>query len=89
MHGGADRRPPDEVYDLGVRDMELVNKFDNGLAGVAGDGGTTGVVVNSGNKRRDGPLLADGPVRRTRTTTTRSSRPRRPAPDRDQLAGNV
>ena len=39
----------DEVYGLGVRDMELVNKFDNGLAGVAGDSGTTGDAVNAGN----------------------------------------
>ena len=40
----------DEVYDLGVRQMELVNKFDNAFSGVAGDDGTTGVVVNQGNK---------------------------------------
>src|SRR6202008_2342853 len=39
----------DEVYDLGVRQLELINKFDNALAGVAGDGGTTGTVVNEGN----------------------------------------
>ena len=39
----------DEVYDLGVRQMELVNKFDNALSGVAGDEGTTGAVVNQGN----------------------------------------
>lgn len=39
----------DEVYDLGVRQMELVNKFDNALSGVAGDEGSTGVVVNGGN----------------------------------------
>ncbi|MGH9138512.1 MAG: hypothetical protein ACRD0G_15945, partial [Acidimicrobiales bacterium] len=42
-------RQLEEVYDLGVRQLELVNKFDNALAGVAGDGGTTGVVVNLGN----------------------------------------
>ena len=39
----------DEVYDLGVRQMELTNKFDNGLSGVTGDNGTTGVIVNQGN----------------------------------------
>ena len=43
-----------EVYDLGVRQMELVNKFDNALSGVAGDEGTTGVVVNQGNKAETG-----------------------------------
>jgi hypothetical protein len=43
-----------EVYGFGVRQMELINKFDNALAGVAGDGGETGVVVNSGNKLETG-----------------------------------
>jgi hypothetical protein len=38
-----------EVHDLGVRDLELVNKFDNALGGVAGDSGTTGVAVNAAN----------------------------------------
>jgi microsomal dipeptidase-like Zn-dependent dipeptidase len=38
-----------EVYDLGVRDLELVNKFDNALGGVAGDAGQTGVAVNAAN----------------------------------------
>ncbi|MGH3370267.1 MAG: hypothetical protein ACRDPR_09715, partial [Nocardioidaceae bacterium] len=42
-------RQLDEVHGLGVRQMELVNKFDNALSGVAGDEGTTGVVVNSAN----------------------------------------
>ena len=39
----------DEVHDLGVRQMELVNKFDNALSGVAGDEGETGVAVNGAN----------------------------------------
>jgi hypothetical protein len=43
-------RQLEEVHDLGVRDMELVNKFDNALAGVAGDDGAGGLVVNQGNK---------------------------------------
>lgn len=37
-----------EVADMGVRQMELINKFDNGLSGVTGDGGTTGMIVNQG-----------------------------------------
>ena len=41
----------DAVYDMGIRQMELVNKFDNALAGVAGDGGEVGVVTNQGNKK--------------------------------------
>ena len=44
----------DEVWDLGVRQMELVNKFDNALSGVAGDDGSTGMVVNQGNKAETG-----------------------------------
>ncbi|MCU1691480.1 MAG: Sphingolipid ceramide N-deacylase, partial [Frankiales bacterium] len=43
-----------EVYDMGVRQMELLNKFDSALAGVTGDNGTTGVVVNAGNKQVTG-----------------------------------
>ena len=39
----------DEMYGLGVRQMELVNKFDNALSGVTGDSGETGVLVNSAN----------------------------------------
>ena len=37
-----------EVIDMGVSQMEIVNKFDNGLSGVKGDGGTTGILVNGG-----------------------------------------
>ncbi len=42
-------RQLDEVHRLGVRQMELVNKFDNALAGVAGDTGEVGVLVNGAN----------------------------------------
>jgi microsomal dipeptidase-like Zn-dependent dipeptidase len=40
----------DEMYDAGVRQMEIVNKFDNAFSGVAMDGGFQGPVVNTGNK---------------------------------------
>ncbi len=39
-----------EVHDLGVRQLEFVNKFDNALSGVTGDSGSSGVVVNLGNR---------------------------------------
>ena len=39
----------DEIYDLGVRQVELVNKFDNSLTGVAGDGAAVGTITNGGN----------------------------------------
>jgi hypothetical protein len=38
-----------EVYNMGVRQMEMTNKFDNALTGVTGDDGTQGVIVNVGN----------------------------------------
>ncbi|MEO9321884.1 hypothetical protein ABFT23_00230 [Nocardioides sp. C4-1] len=38
-----------QMHAMGVRQMELVNKFDNALGGVAGDEGATGVVVNAAN----------------------------------------
>lgn len=41
----------DRLHDLGVRQIEITNKFDNALTGVAGDGGTTGVAVNSAQFR--------------------------------------
>lgn len=44
----------DAAYAMGVRDMELTNKFDNGFGGVAGDEGQQGVVVNAGNKLETG-----------------------------------
>ncbi|MCU1596203.1 MAG: hypothetical protein JWO12_3595, partial [Frankiales bacterium] len=43
-----------EVYKLGVRQMEMTNKFDNALTGVTGDNGTTGMIVNSGNYKETG-----------------------------------
>ncbi|MCW2681572.1 MAG: hypothetical protein JWM62_2973 [Frankiales bacterium] len=42
------------VYDMGVRQMELANKFDNALTGVTGDEGATGVIVNNGNLQTTG-----------------------------------
>ncbi len=43
-----------DLYDRDMRSMQLVNKFDNALTGVAGDGGPTGAVINSGNRRETG-----------------------------------
>ena len=39
----------DDVFAMGVRQAELVNKFDNALSGVAGDSGTIGPLVNAAN----------------------------------------
>ena len=48
----------DELHAMGVRQMELVNKFDNALAGVAGDAGTTGLLVNAANFLETGSFWA-------------------------------
>ncbi|MCA1726923.1 MAG: hypothetical protein LC722_04530 [Actinobacteria bacterium] len=42
------------VWKMGVRQMELTNKFDNALTGVTGDSGNTGYVVNVGNFEQTG-----------------------------------
>jgi hypothetical protein len=87
----------DEVWDLGVRQMELVNKFDNALSGVAGDSGDTGVVVNQGNKGETGQYWqmetcteADG---HAHDKTQRNFHDESGAPDefsgRDGLAGGI
>ncbi len=39
---------------MGVSQMELVNKFDNALSGVAGDSGATGYLVNAANTLETG-----------------------------------
>ena len=44
----------ERYYGLGVRQMEMANKFDNALSGVAFDNGTQGVIVNVGNRQATG-----------------------------------
>ncbi len=75
-------RQLDEVYKLGVRDMELVNKFDNALAGVAGDGGAAGPVVNNGNKYETDTYWD------FETCQTTEGDKEQPALPRDALIGN-
>ncbi|KRA31032.1 hypothetical protein ASD81_16175 [Nocardioides sp. Root614] len=54
-------RSLDEVHRLGVRQMEITNKFDNGLTGVAGDAGSTGVLTNLANFLNTGSWLRMAP----------------------------
>src|SRR5688572_26218072 len=75
-------RQLDEVYKLGVRDLELVNKFDNALAGVAGDSGEAGLVVNQGNKYRTNTYWD------IETCQTTEGDKEQPALPRDALIGN-
>lgn len=44
----------EELWNLGVRSMFPVHKFDNAFGGTAMDGGTTGLLVNLGNKYMTG-----------------------------------
>ena len=64
---------------MGVRQMELVNKFDNALSGVAGDSGAIGPLVNARELPRDRLVLGHAALRagrrRVATTTTRSTLP--------------
>ena len=69
----------DQLHDLGVRQLEIVNKFDNALTGVAGDSGSTGTITNAGNFATHRQLLGPRAVRATPTTTT-TRRPRSPSP---------
>jgi microsomal dipeptidase-like Zn-dependent dipeptidase len=48
----------EEFHRLGIRQMELVNKFDNGLVGVIGDAGETGIATNAGNRYDTGHFWA-------------------------------
>ena len=75
----------DEVHRLGVRDLELVNKFDNAFGGVAGDSGTTGTITNTGNKYDTGKYFQFD-------TCTGKYGDREPTAIRhnnDDLAGNI
>ena len=65
----------DEVYDLGVRQMELVNKFDNALAGVAGDSGAIAPLVNGANFLETGTFWDMRKCEGAKACTTRRSSP--------------
>jgi hypothetical protein len=54
------------LYDLGLRQFEITNKFDNALTGVAGDSGTTGTITNSGKLLLDRQVLGPRALRRAR-----------------------
>ena len=46
--------------ELGIRQLEITNKFDNALTGVAGDGGALGVAINGGQFLTSGSFWALG-----------------------------
>ncbi|HUP98901.1 MAG TPA: hypothetical protein VM093_00410 [Aeromicrobium sp.] len=81
----------DEVYNLGVRQMELVNKFDNALAGVAGDSGAIAPLVNGANFLETGTFWdmrscpgTDGVSDRTQFTSAPSG-----TPAQDEIFGAI
>jgi microsomal dipeptidase-like Zn-dependent dipeptidase len=43
-----------KLQAMGVSQLELTNKFDNALTGVAGDSGSTGLITSGGNKFETG-----------------------------------
>ncbi len=56
----------DKLDEAGIRQMEITNKFDNPLTGVAGDGGETGVVIDGGQFALAGGQFWDfGPYKGT------------------------
>ncbi len=61
------------MHGFGVRQMELINKFDNALGGVAGDSGETGLVVNNGNRLSTGKFWQMQACTGRPTSTTSSS----------------
>lgn len=84
----------DQVHRMGVRQMELVNKFDNGLAGVAGDSGGVAPLVNLANFLETGtfwnmqkcPAGASGVEDRTQLTAVPDAVP---ADVQDALFGAI
>src|SRR6185295_12548532 len=50
-----------ELWDLGVRSLFPVHKFDNAFGGTMMDGGTTGLLVNLGNLYMTGRWWELGP----------------------------
>jgi hypothetical protein len=79
----------DEVYNAGVRDMELVNKFDNAFVGVAGDDGSTGAVVNQGNKIETGKYWDMQTCQGVPADVHDHNQPTAPGIVRDGLVGGV
>jgi hypothetical protein len=79
----------DQIYDLGVRQLELVNKSDNALSGIAGDSGNTGFLTNLANFYSAGTFwdlercTGDNPERNHDHSPTALSH------NDDQLAANV
>jgi microsomal dipeptidase-like Zn-dependent dipeptidase len=48
----------DRLQSIGVRSLFPIHKFDNAIGGVKFDSGTTGVLVNTGNKYATGEFWA-------------------------------
>ena len=81
-------RQLDEVRDLGVRQMELVNKFDNALSGVAGDTGEVGAAGQRRELPRDRVVLGHAALRARRRREPRQE-PGRRAGHRRPAAGRA
>ena len=77
-----------EVHAMGVRDLELVNKFDNGFGGVAGDSGALGVAINSQNRTKTGSFWRMQTCTGPAGATDREQSTAVPGDGRDEAIGN-
>ena len=80
----------DQLHELGVRQLEIINKFDNALSGVAGDDGDVGAVVELGQLRLHGQLLGPRrqlPGRREPRPRAHDARPQRRPDHRERDRG--
>ncbi|MGH3735414.1 MAG: discoidin domain-containing protein [Micromonosporaceae bacterium] len=71
----------EEMWALGIRHMQLINKFDNALGGVRFDSGTAGIAVNGAN------FLTTGKFWQAETCTTREHDNEIANPDPSGLIG--
>jgi hypothetical protein len=82
----------DELWNMGIRQMEITNKFDNQLTGVAGDGGSTGVIVNTGQYGTSGSFWDYGPENGEPGSCDADNHDHIPAPggpvSQDEIFGN-
>ena len=87
VHAPQIDRRLDEIYDIGVRDMGLVNKFDNALGGRGGRRRRRPGHRQHGNRSR--PAGTGSPELRRPRTRPRPLAATAPGVERDSLAGNV
>ncbi len=83
----------DRAHRMGVRQMEIVNKFDNALSGITGDEGQTGALVNSANFAETGSFwrmeTCEEPVAPGVTDKEQYAQPGTEYPQQDAIFGAI